>query len=112
MAVGRGKKPVRVRRASARSPGLLGLSSSDWYWEQDETFRFTHVQASNPKVSEEQLSALLIGKRRWETHLETKGGWRPHRAILKAHKPFRDLLAWHVAADGSRRCFLVSGEPV
>src|SRR5688572_11014418 len=55
---------------------------------------------------------LVLGKRRWESGLQTEGGWDAHRALLAARKPFRDLIMWRDFEDGSRRYISTSGEPV
>src|SRR5207245_738527 len=69
--------------------------SSDWYWEQDETFRFTMV-SDNLHRRLGPLTQSVIGKTRWElpTLNMTEADWTAHRALLQAHQPFRDL-QWH-----------------
>ena len=115
MATGRRRTATqheRGARGSARRARVLGHLSSDWYWEQDAELRFTRVEVNSNEVSEAALAELLIGKRRWETGIETEGGWSAHRAQLRKRRPFRDLLAWRVLEDGTRRYLLVSGEPL
>ena len=115
MATGR-KRSAKHRktgtRAGVRRGRVLGHLSSDWYWEQDAELRFTRVEVSGSEALENELARLQIGKKRWNTGVETEGGWGAHRALLRRREPFRDLLGWRVLADGSRRYFLVSGEPV
>ena len=53
----------------------LAHLSSDWYWEQDQNLRFTRVEVNSDAISEKQLARLLIGKVRWDTGIETEGGW-------------------------------------
>src|SRR5438552_2800974 len=114
MAIGKGraaKRKVPGRRTHPRTARALGHLSSDWYWEQDARLRFTRVEVNSEAVSEKTLARLLIGKLRWESGIETEGGWHAHRALLRARKPFRDLVAWRSFPDGSRRYLQVSGEP-
>ncbi len=99
----------RTRRGTGR---VLAKLSSDWYWEQDAKLRFTRIEVNSDATSEKALAALLFGKKRWETGMQTEGGWGAHRALLKARKPFRDVLAWRTFDDGSRRYVSVSGEPM
>jgi len=117
MATGRRGAAKRRRGPVTRSRGVrralaLRHLSSDWYWEQDAALRFTRVEVSNSGVEEAALARQLIGKRRWDSGIETEGGWAAHRALLRERKPFRDLLAWRVLPDGTRRYLLVSGEPL
>src|SRR5690349_20548958 len=105
MATGRRRTATQHERGasgSARRARVLGHLSSDWYWEQDAELRFTRVEVNSNEVSEAALAELLIGKRRWETGIETEGGWSAHRAQLRKRRPFRDLLAWRALEDGTR----------
>ncbi|HYN12624.1 MAG TPA: diguanylate cyclase [Burkholderiales bacterium] len=105
-----GSKRTKIRRSSAR-PRVLAHLSSDWYWEQDAALRFTKVQVQHGEPAEQALAASLLGKR-WETGIEIEGGWEPHRALIEARRPFRDVLMWRTLDDGSRRYVRVTGEPV
>ena len=100
--------PKRSKKET-RAEALSGLST-DWYWEQDASLRFTRVDAR--EAGQEKLAASLIGKKRWDTGIEVEGGWEAHRALLETHAPFRDILMWRRLEDGSRRYFTVSGEPL
>jgi diguanylate cyclase (GGDEF)-like protein/PAS domain S-box-containing protein len=107
----RARSAVRRRSAAPRYP-FINLSS-DWYWEQDAELRFTHVQVGDDVAAEERaLATGLIGRLRWETGIEVEGGWEAHRSLLKACKPFRDVLMWRTLEDGSRRYVSTSGRPV
>jgi diguanylate cyclase (GGDEF)-like protein/PAS domain S-box-containing protein len=97
--------------AKARRVLTTGLSS-DWYWEQDADFRFTRVVVQTGSTLDEELAHNILGKRRWETGVQIEGGWDAHRALLSAHKPFRDLLMWRDFPDGRRRYISTNGEPV
>ena len=93
----------------------LTALSSDWYWEQDSSFRFTKV-ARSPSVHplESFDESLMIGQRRWEMPgaraLSTT--WERHRAQLEAGQPFRDFQ--YVVCRGSHGLLYLSssGEPV
>jgi len=87
--------------------------SPDWYWEQDTDYRFTKLRVrESADAAERARAAALIGKRRWEVDFGTDADWKAHRALLKARKPFTDLLLWRDLPDGTRRWMLSSGEPM
>jgi diguanylate cyclase (GGDEF)-like protein/PAS domain S-box-containing protein len=87
--------------------------SSDWYWEQDENFRFTRFAgqtAYNLMVSNNQL----LGKTRWEIGALnlSAADWQAHRAILEAHKSFLDLELMRQDVNGNTYWSCISGRPV
>jgi diguanylate cyclase (GGDEF)-like protein/PAS domain S-box-containing protein len=97
-----------LRTSEERFRSLVELSS-DWYWEQDENFRF----ASNEGTKSRYLNSL-IGKTLWE--LENTGvtdaQWHAHRTLLDAHLPFHDFEFQYVDDVGSVRYISLSGRPV
>ena len=101
-----------LRESEARFRNLTELSS-DWYWEQDEQFRFREF---SPEVESRAgfPVASYLGKTRWE--LPTIGmseeRWREHRALLEAHKPFRDFEFQRVNGWGERVWISSSGVPI
>src|SRR5258708_11308790 len=80
-----------------REEGFRNLNelSWDWYWEEDENFRFTMV-SDNLHRRLGTLTQSILGKARWDlpTLNMTEADWAAHRALLEAHQPFRDL-QWH-----------------
>jgi len=97
-----------LRESEARFRALTRLSS-DWYWEQDAEFRYTRMESRRSHA--EGAGAKFIGRRPWESGLEIEGGWGAHRALLAAHRPFRDVVM-HRRLDGGRLYYIsVSGEP-
>jgi diguanylate cyclase (GGDEF)-like protein/PAS domain S-box-containing protein len=107
----RKKRPAK--QAARRRAPVLGHLSPDWYWEQDEAYRFTRVELrAGVGKAERQLATALIGKQRWDTGIQIEGGWDAHRRALDAREAFRDVLMWRDLADGSRRWISTSGEPV
>lgn len=103
---------AEARRQENRFRALLAIAS-DWYWEQDAQFRFTHISSA---VAEKTGIApeRHLGKTRWEIpELElTPEQWAEHRATLEAHRPFRDLVLRRNDHDGRAVWVRVSGEPV
>jgi len=83
--------------------------SADWFWEQDETFRFI----ADPAIPQ-MITRKIAGKTRRE--LADPGmceeRWTPHEADLAARKPFRDFRWDRIGSDGERRFVSTSGDPV
>jgi diguanylate cyclase (GGDEF)-like protein/PAS domain S-box-containing protein len=101
-----------LRESEERFRGLTELSS-DWYWEQDENFRFTMV-SDNPNRNPGRPPGSIIGKARWDLPAlnATEEDWAAHRALLEAHQPFRDLELHRRDLEGNVRIASVSGEPI
>jgi PAS domain S-box-containing protein len=100
-----------LKASESRFRRMVELSS-DWYWVQDENFRFLEL----PGVEKRGLGQeFFAGKARWElpglAPLPDKV-WQQHREKLERHEPFRDFV--YVSADGKGepRYLSVSGEPI
>jgi diguanylate cyclase (GGDEF)-like protein len=108
------------RAASRGAPGddeqrLLSLLelSCDWFWEMDESLRFTAVR----RLGSGKLTLLddqILGRRRWELHgdLIRPATWAEHQAALEAHRPFRDLIVRRLQPDGQSVYHSTSGDPL
>jgi diguanylate cyclase (GGDEF)-like protein/PAS domain S-box-containing protein len=103
---------ARITESEARFRALTELSS-DWYWEMDEQLRFTGLRRGRPSTGSIEDDDI-IGKFRWElpVDLVQPASWDEHRAVLYAHKSFRDLIYRHVTRDGTVTYKLTSGDPV
>ncbi|MDP3700082.1 MAG: EAL domain-containing protein [Hylemonella sp.] len=98
-----------VRESEARFRSLAELST-DWYWEQDTSFRFTLMSQGLGKTG----VTANVGKARWELPIVgvTPQQWVEHRAVLDRHEPFRDFV-YQVRTDkGELRTFAISGVPM
>jgi diguanylate cyclase (GGDEF)-like protein/PAS domain S-box-containing protein len=107
------KQAEEVRRESEeRFRSLTGLSS-DWYWEQDENFRFTLISNANKDKTGRGPSSNL-GRTRWDLPAlnMSEADWAAHRALLEAHQPFYDLELHRRTADGKSKYTCISGEPM
>ena len=102
-----------LRESEARFRSLT-LLSSDWYWEQDDEFRFTSFSGAQRGDLWRPDQALALGKRRWELPgiFPLSGTWEQHRATLAAHLPFRDFEYVRMLGGGPQRYLSASGEPV
>lgn len=98
-----------VRKSKRRFRRMVEMSS-DWYWMQDEQFRFVEV----PGV-EEQDTDIVVGSTRWEIPglgaLPEKA-WEQHRARLERHESFSDFVFLRYNKAGELRYLSVSGEPL
>src|SRR4051794_8338955 len=104
------KADAALREAHFRGRSQLGL---EWYWEQDEQFRFTEI---SPGVFERAgiPPDASLGKTRWE--LDPEGAYlrtmQLHRELLERHEPFRDFEIERADVHGTMRTFSISGEPI
>ena len=100
-----------LRDSEARFRALTELSS-DWYWELDETFRYTVLDGYRGTAG--PLTRSFIGRLAWETSLgpEASADWDQLRRTLQARQPFRDAVMVRVGRSGEPRYISASGEPV
>ena len=87
-------------------------TASDWLWESGPDHRVTRIS--------EHLNAIgippsrLTGVARWDiaTDVESEPEkWRLHRAMLDAHRPFRDFVYRTASGSGSPVYVQTSGKP-
>jgi PAS domain S-box-containing protein len=98
-------------RREQRFRGLLHIAA-DWYWEQNQNFRFTYMSKASADVSGIGWSQRL-NRAPWEIPDMglTDEQLDAHRADLEAHRPFRGVLARRRHPDGEWHTFSISGEP-
>jgi len=101
-----------LRDSESRFRSLTELSS-DWYWEQDEYYRFTAFSAGmteNAGIAPDSF----VGRTRWDSRVidMSAADWAAHKATLDARRPFQDLEYGRVDADGKVRYLSTSGQPV
>ncbi|HEX5611705.1 MAG TPA: ATP-binding protein [Burkholderiales bacterium] len=101
-----------LRRSEERFRALAAMSS-DWYWEQDEHFRFVEMSDEVAGLAGSP-SASHIGKTRWELpHVGvSEREWAEHRAILERHEPFRGFEYQRINEQGDTIWMSASGDPV
>ena len=105
------ERTAELRESEARFRSLTELAS-DWYWEQDENGNFTKV--SGPAL---EMLGVRVPPLAGETAAKDEAGWDEAeraelRATIAARKPFLDFVFHRTNADGTRRQFRVSGQPM
>jgi diguanylate cyclase (GGDEF)-like protein/PAS domain S-box-containing protein len=103
---------AKLQESEARFRGLTALSS-DWYWEQDEHFRFVRVDG-NLESSHAAPAETYLGKTRWESGVQgvSAAQWAEHRATLEAHQVFHDFEVQRLRTDGTLMWASISGTPI
>jgi PAS domain S-box-containing protein len=86
-------------------------TASDWFWETGPDHRITQI--SENLHAGGILPSRVLGVARWE--IATDFGsepekWRLHRALLDAHRPFRNFV-YTVDGNGSPAYVQASGKP-
>lgn len=103
---------AKIREQTARLREFAELSS-DWFWEQDDEFRFTKFYGRAIAKLSRRIEDFM-GKRRWELPLHgvSAQSLAEHIATCEQHRPFRDFAYEIPDEQGSHQYFLVSGTPV
>jgi PAS domain S-box-containing protein len=98
------------RKAGFRS--LIGLAF-DWYWEQDECYRFVSYRGATDGVDGFAQEGI-IGKTFWELSIDNMSAadWQTHRQQLEWRVIFRDIEIRRVDRAGKVRYLSISGEPI
>ena len=101
-----------LHESEMRFRSLTALSS-DWYWEQDENFRFVRVDG-RAFDSNEVSRAAYIGRTRWEAgdHGLTQAQWAEHQSVLQAHQTFRNFEMQRTGTTGMMSWTSISGLPI
>ena len=105
------ERTAELRESEARFRSLTELAA-DWYWEQDDSGRFTKVSGPVLEMLGIQVEPL-IGD---DASHETDGWIQSERAALQAkivaRQPFLDTLLRRVNSDGTTQTFRISGQPM
>ena len=109
----RQRAEARLNQSEARFRSLTELSS-DWYWEQDDSLRFTKFEGSGAAGERYQPARAVIGRLSWELPgivLES-ANWAMHRVRLERREPFREFEYSYRDSKGNLHHLSVNGEPV
>lgn len=105
------ERTAELRESEARFRSLTELAA-DWYWEQDDSGRFTKVSGPVLEMLGIQVESLADN----DTPHEPDGWNKNERADLQAkiaaRQPFLDALLSRINSDGSQQTFRVSGQPM
>src|SRR5688572_16419924 len=104
-------RTAELRESEARYRSLTELAS-DWYWEQDESGKFTKVSGPVLEMLGIRVDALVGGANGHEVQGWDEAERLTLRGYIEARQPFIDFLFNRTNADGSRQQFRVSGEPM
>lgn len=90
---------------------FAGLSS-EWFWEQDASFRFVRFWGMLTEKLQRKQS-LFIGKRRWDMPIQglTDDEIQAHINCYEKHLPFRDFEYEVPGNNGVVQHYSVSGKP-
>jgi PAS domain S-box-containing protein len=105
------RSEATLRESEARCRDFA-LTSSDWFWETDETHRFTYL--SNDIRAFGQDPQTRIGRTRTELAVDVvsePAKWQEHLAVLDRHEPFRDFVYKRKIGDDPERVISVGGNP-
>ena len=105
------ERTAELRHSEASYRSLVELVS-DWYWEQDDTGKFTKV--SGPVL---EMLGVSADAEESEAQMVVTNGWNVmEREVLRAkiadRQPFLDYVFSRVGANGELQKFQVSGEPM
>jgi PAS domain S-box-containing protein len=101
-----------LRESEQRFRDLTELFA-DFYWEQDEHYRFV-ARVGNAWERRAYPAEQVIGKTRWELQALnlTEADWARHRADLEARREFRNLEVERPLPGGGTRWISTSGRPI
>ncbi|MDP3606244.1 MAG: PAS domain S-box protein [Polaromonas sp.] len=102
----------RSRANEERFRALVELSN-DWFWEQDENFRFVQIAGQVADMGA-LTSNSSIGKQRHELPYVNmdESAWAAHEAQLQRREPFRDFEVSRLDGKGRVRHLSISGVPI
>jgi len=100
-----------LQKSEQRFRDLTELSA-DWYWEQDDQYRFIDMSIGSQSMG--IAPGHFIGKKRWDFnwHNMTPADWAAHRAQLDRREPFRNLELRRRDDKGGLVVISVSGKAV
>jgi diguanylate cyclase (GGDEF)-like protein/PAS domain S-box-containing protein len=109
----KGDTSNRIQQSEERLKNVLDVST-EWYWEQDENFRFTQIIGAGFGATG-IVPKSYVGTLRWDhgaVPVGDGGSWDRHKAVLKARQPFVNFLYWRINPQGAARYICASGQPV
>ena len=107
------KEMQEALRASEERFRSLTQMGADWYWEQDENFRFTEVAGGSGYEPIRDVSPDVIGKTRMEllSSLDDPAALEEHMRHVGRHESFRNFEFSRHDDQGRLHVMSISGEP-
>ena len=105
------ERTAELRESEARFRSLTELAS-DWYWEQDETGTFTKVSGPVFEMLGLQVSPFMGEPAASAEDGDDAAEHAALQACIAARRPFLDFAFHRSQADGTRKLFRVSGQPM
>ena len=111
-----GRKQIEqtLRDSEERFRALTELSS-DWFWQEDENYRFLEISDKVNRPGGETVSQLsAVGKTLWELdHISMNAqAWAEHKAQRERRDTFRNFEIPQLGRGGKTRYLSISGMPV
>jgi diguanylate cyclase (GGDEF)-like protein/PAS domain S-box-containing protein len=102
----------QLRSSEARFRALTELSS-DWYWEQDDSFRLTRLEGA-PQAFNQLPTETYFGLTRWEVGSVnlSPAQWEVHRSIVESHQTYHDFEFQRTGMGGALIWVSLSGVPI
>ena len=102
-----------IRESEARFRSLTNLTS-DFYWEQDASLRFTKYEGRVVGESNHKAVRAILGRHLWQMPgiKPDSLNWRQLRRLLKKGQPFRDFEFSFTNDEDVRYHFSLAGEPI
>ena len=111
----RRKAEKRAHASEARFRDLA-QSSSDWFWEMDQNFRFTYLSERYEELSGYKIADRIGTTRQISENTstpESQAAWQQHLDDLINHRPFKNFeYGSNATSDGSSRWVRISGVPI
>lgn len=108
----RNRTEAALRESEQRFRILTELSA-DFYWEQDEQYRFI-TRVGHTWEQRAFPASEVLGKTRWELPALNMSAedWQRHRADLEARREFRNLEIERPLPGGATRWISTNGRPI
>ncbi len=107
-----------VRRSEERFRDFTE-TASDWFWEMDETLRYTYISERFEEVTGVPIKEVigLTREELYNRHMtaQEKGDhekWRAHYVLIEGRQAYRNMEVTWCYPDGTERTFAQSGKPV
>jgi PAS domain S-box-containing protein len=107
------KLAEQLSRANEERFRALVELSNDWFWEQDENFRFVQIAGQITNMGALTTNSSIGKLRRELPYVNMDDSvWAAHEAQLERREPFRDFEVTRLDSEGQVRHLSISGVPI